>query len=152
MSNPLSTQIGGTHYKMWEVQPVEVYFKYDLNAFEANILKYGSRFLFKNGAEDLDKMLHYAELYADFILREVEARGIKAGTTERYGLPISYEWGDNLGAFEYFIRGNDLRNISPATARILEVAAQFLASPSNLNYLNELATEARLLALEIYGR
>lgn len=60
--NPLNEQIGGDHYKHFTKQPVELFAEYDLNPFQANIIKYIARHEHKNGIEDLQKALHYAEL------------------------------------------------------------------------------------------
>ena len=58
----LKTQVGGTHYKNLPYQPVELIAKLDLNFFQGNIIKYLSRYKGKNGKEDLQKAIHYAEL------------------------------------------------------------------------------------------
>lgn len=58
----LSTQVGGSHYKKMAIQPTEYSQKNKLNWCEGNIVKYASRHGSKNGAEDVRKIIHYAEL------------------------------------------------------------------------------------------
>jgi len=63
-------QIGGQHYKSYAIQPVEFCQKNNLNAIESAIIKYAVRHRDKNGREDVEKIIHYAELlleleYAD---------------------------------------------------------------------------------------
>ena len=58
----LDVQVGGGHYKSLPVQPVEYCQKNGLNYCEANIVKYVSRHKEKNGAEDIKKVIHYAQL------------------------------------------------------------------------------------------
>lgn len=58
----LDTQIGGNHYKNMSMQPVELFAKTRCTAFQANIWKYITRYKYKNGAEDIKKCMHYAEL------------------------------------------------------------------------------------------
>ncbi|MCK9429006.1 MAG: DUF3310 domain-containing protein [Candidatus Omnitrophica bacterium] len=62
-NNPLSTQIGGNHYKNFVIQPVEFIIKNKLNFFQGNVIKYICRYMDKNGIEDLKKIKHYIELY-----------------------------------------------------------------------------------------
>lgn len=58
----LEKQIGGKHYKGLSYQVVEVAADANLNFFQASILKYVSRYKEKNGLQDLEKSIHYAEL------------------------------------------------------------------------------------------
>ena len=58
----LDIQIGGNHYKNMKMQPVELFAKTCCTAFQANIWKYITRYKYKNGAEDIKKCRHYAEL------------------------------------------------------------------------------------------
>ena len=55
-------QIGGSHYKDMPFQPVELFAKTRCTAFQANIWKYITRYKHKNGAEDVRKCMHYAQL------------------------------------------------------------------------------------------
>lgn len=58
----LAKQVGGKHYKSLNYQVVEVAADANLNFFQASILKYVSRYKDKNGVQDLEKAIHYAEL------------------------------------------------------------------------------------------
>ena len=66
----LDIQVGGMHYKQYQIQPVEFCQKNNLNAIEASIVKYAVRHRDKGGKEDVEKIIHYAKLllqleYAD---------------------------------------------------------------------------------------
>lgn len=62
MQSALSIQQGGTHYKSLAIQPIEYIHKNNLDFFQGNIVKYVTRHKDKNGAEDLLKVIHYAQL------------------------------------------------------------------------------------------
>ena len=55
-------QIGGKHYKDFKIQPIEFITKNKLSFIQGCVVKYICRFDRKNGKEDLDKIIHYAEL------------------------------------------------------------------------------------------
>ena len=59
---PQDKQIGGSHYKHFTIQPYEFIAKNNLTFFQGNIVKYVCRYLFKNGIEDLEKIIHYCQL------------------------------------------------------------------------------------------
>ena len=66
----LDKQVGGMHYKQYQIQPVEFCQKNGLNAIESSIVKYAVRHRDKGGKEDVEKIIHYAKLlleleYAD---------------------------------------------------------------------------------------
>jgi hypothetical protein len=58
----LDKQIDGTHYKDMPIQPIEFITKNKLDWYQGNIIKYASRHHNKGGADDLRKVIHYAEL------------------------------------------------------------------------------------------
>ena len=58
----LDTQQGGSHYRDMEIQPIEFIHANGLDFFQGNMLKYLCRHNTKNGAEDLRKVIHYAQL------------------------------------------------------------------------------------------
>lgn len=60
--NPLDKQIGGSHYKTMKIQPVEYINANNMGFLEGNIIKYITRHHSKGGAEDIKKVIHYAEL------------------------------------------------------------------------------------------
>jgi hypothetical protein len=58
----IENQVGGSHYKSMKIQPVELFAKTHCTAFQANIWKYVLRYKQKNGKQDLEKAIHYAQL------------------------------------------------------------------------------------------
>ncbi len=58
----LDIQAGGSHYKDCAIQPIEFIHANGLDFFQGNIIKYATRHKAKNGAEDLRKVIHYAQL------------------------------------------------------------------------------------------
>jgi hypothetical protein len=61
-ASAFAKQVGGTHYKDMEVQPLDYILANNLGFCEGNIVKYITRYAMKGGPEDLDKVIHYAEL------------------------------------------------------------------------------------------
>lgn len=61
-NNPLEKQVGGNHYKGFVIQPVEFIYKNNIDFLSGNIIKYAARHKSKNGAEDVKKIIHYAQL------------------------------------------------------------------------------------------
>ena len=62
MSDPRKKQIGGDHYKKMVVQPSDYIVKNNLGWYEGNIVKYITRHSVKGGKQDVEKVIHYAEL------------------------------------------------------------------------------------------
>lgn len=60
-------QVGGAHYKDFTIQPVEFLMGTDLDWCSMNIIKYASRHHKKNGLEDVEKIIHYAELLKELM-------------------------------------------------------------------------------------
>lgn len=63
--NSLSTQVGGSHYKNFAIQPIEFVHKNNLNFIQGNVIKYICRYKDKNGIEDLKKVKHYVDMLID---------------------------------------------------------------------------------------
>ena len=59
---PQDKQIGGSHYKFFEIQPYEFISKNELTFFQGNVIKYVIRYPYKGGIEDLEKIKHYCDL------------------------------------------------------------------------------------------
>jgi|TARA_R100001163_G_C5054996_1_gene191506 hypothetical protein len=59
---PEGKQIGGSHYKFFDIQPYEFISRNKLSFFQGNVVKYVCRYLFKNKIEDLEKIKHYCDL------------------------------------------------------------------------------------------
>ena len=64
-------QIGGNHYRSFLIQPWTFIRKNGLNPFQANVIKYVCRYLFKGKTiEDINKIIHYCELEIERIKEE----------------------------------------------------------------------------------
>lgn len=62
MGKAIEKQVGGLHYKEMKIQPIEFIQENGFGFCEGNIIKYVSRYRFKNGVEDLKKARHYLEI------------------------------------------------------------------------------------------
>lgn len=60
-NNPLDTQVGGSHYRCLDPQPIELFIQNDIPFPEANAIKYLARWRAKNGVEDLRKAAQYLQ-------------------------------------------------------------------------------------------
>ena len=58
----LEFQVGGDHYKRNAYQPIELITKLDCTFIQGCIIKYITRYRFKNGLQDINKCVHYAAL------------------------------------------------------------------------------------------
>ncbi len=58
-------QVGGSHYKDMEIQPIDFITKNNLSYIQGNVIKYVCRYKDKNGVEDLEKAMHYLEILID---------------------------------------------------------------------------------------
>jgi len=54
--------IGGDHYRQGSIQPIEYIHANNLSFCEGNIIKYISRWRYKDGLKDLEKAKHYIDL------------------------------------------------------------------------------------------
>jgi hypothetical protein len=61
-----SKQVGGTHYKGFEIQPAEFCYKNNIPYLEATAIKYLCRWREKGGVQDLDKAIHFIEMLKEF--------------------------------------------------------------------------------------
>lgn len=61
-----STQVGGTHYKKFKIQPAEFCHVNNIPYLEATAIKYLCRWRDKGGIQDLDKAIHFIELLKEF--------------------------------------------------------------------------------------
>lgn len=61
-------QVGGNHYQVQNVQPIDYILDNELDFCEGNVVKYVTRWKFKNGIEDLKKARHYL----DFLIEHEE--------------------------------------------------------------------------------
>jgi hypothetical protein len=59
----IDKQIGGNHYKQYQIQPIEFIVKNKLDFIQGNIIKYALRNkVGENPNEKWDKIIHYCEL------------------------------------------------------------------------------------------
>ena len=70
--SPLEHQVGGDHYKSMDIQPVEFALVNNLNTAQANIVKYLLR---DKSADDIDKAIHYLDLWLEIAARYGYALG-----------------------------------------------------------------------------
>jgi len=68
--NPFDEQVGGSHYKSMKIQPVEFILANELGFCEGNVVKYICRYKQKNGVQDLEKVIHYAQLLIKHLQEE----------------------------------------------------------------------------------
>lgn len=61
-----SEQIGGTHYKEFEIQPAYFCYVNKIPYLEATAIKYLCRWRKKGGVEDLDKAKHFIDLLKEY--------------------------------------------------------------------------------------
>jgi hypothetical protein len=61
-------QVGGNHYQVQNIQPIDYILANELDFCEGNIVKYVTRWKHKNGIEDLRKARHYL----DFLIEHEE--------------------------------------------------------------------------------
>ena len=62
MARETNRQVGGDHYEKCGIMPTTYIRANNLDFFEGNIVKYVTRHKDKNGAEDIKKVIHYAEM------------------------------------------------------------------------------------------
>lgn len=62
MARKTNGQVGGDHYKKCGIMPTTYIRANNLDFFEGNIVKYITRHKDKGGAEDIEKVIHYAEM------------------------------------------------------------------------------------------
>ena len=62
MTDPLSTQVGGSHYKDCHIQPIEYMLANNLGYIEGAVVKYVTRWKDKGGVQDLEKARHLLEI------------------------------------------------------------------------------------------
>lgn len=62
----VDTQVGGTHYKKFKIQPAEFCYKNEIPYLEATAIKYLCRWKDKGGIQDLEKAKHFIDLLIEF--------------------------------------------------------------------------------------
>lgn len=69
-------QIGGNHYEKCGIMPTTYIRANNLDFFEGNIVKYITRHKDKGGAEDIKKVIHYAEMILEDVYGGKEEESI----------------------------------------------------------------------------
>ena len=62
----IDEQVGGSHYKQFQIQPAEFCYKNNIPYLEATAIKYLCRWKDKGGVEDLQKAKHFIDLLIEF--------------------------------------------------------------------------------------
>jgi len=63
-------QVGGSHYNDMQIQPIDFIMHNNLPYAEGNVIKYITRHRSKNGAEDIQKSIHYCHFILEFCYGE----------------------------------------------------------------------------------
>ncbi len=61
-TKPLETQVGGSHYVGFAIQPAEFMHRNEIGFLAGNAIKYLVRYKSKGGAEDIKKAIHYCQM------------------------------------------------------------------------------------------
>ena len=81
--SPSKTQVGGSHYKDMAIQPFHFAMGNNFNAFQFAVVKYASRYLNKNGVQDLKKIMHFCELEIERLESLKEDHGSESPAPEK---------------------------------------------------------------------
>ena len=65
-------QVGGDHYKNYNIQPIDFFVQNDIPFAEASVIKYVLRHRSKNGVQDIDKAIHYLDLIKEIYYNKME--------------------------------------------------------------------------------
>ena len=68
----LDVQVNGSHYKDFPIQPIEFIHKNNLSFAQGNVVKYICRYRQKGEAEDIRKVIHYAQLILELEYGETQ--------------------------------------------------------------------------------
>lgn len=67
MDSALDLQIGGNHYTNMQMQPISLITRANCDFIQGCIIKYISRYKNKNGKQDIEKCIHYAQLAIELL-------------------------------------------------------------------------------------
>lgn len=81
--SPSKTQVGGSHYKEMAIQPFHFAMANQFNAFQFAVVKYASRYLNKNGVQDLKKIIHFCELEIERLGSLNEEQSVESQAPEK---------------------------------------------------------------------
>ena len=68
-----SRQVGGSHYQDRAIQPIDYIIANGLDFCEGSVVKYVTRWKYKNGIEDLEK----AKQYVEFLIETAKRAGAR---------------------------------------------------------------------------
>lgn len=118
-NNALAVQVGGNHYKAMKIQPVEFVMINRWDFCASSILKYVLRHANKNGRQDLEKALHFAQLRlallglgAEQVCEAIEMRDFITANS------VPVEEGDALTALARVVWENSTRAYQELTDAI----------------------------------
>lgn len=89
--SPSKTQVGGSHYKDMVIQPFHFAMANQFNAFQFAVVKYASRYLNKNGVQDLKKIMHFCELEIERLESLKEEQSVEAPAPEKASVESQVE-------------------------------------------------------------
>lgn len=92
MDSALDVQIGGSHYKNLQMQPITFITKAGCDFIQGCIIKYITRYKDKNGKQDIEKCIHYAQLAIELLPDEKNYLNI--------GLGYSYSKANSLNQYQ----------------------------------------------------
>ena len=92
MDSALDIQIGGNHYRDLQMQPIVLITKANCDFIQGCIIKYISRYKSKNGKQDIEKCIHYAQLAIELLPDEKNYVNI--------GLGYSYAKTNSLNQYQ----------------------------------------------------
>lgn len=64
-TSAFDSQIGGSHYKDFPIQPIEFIHKNNLGKLQGDVIQYVVRYKGKNGKQDLIKAIHCLQLLVE---------------------------------------------------------------------------------------
>ncbi len=88
-----SKQVGGNHYESLPIQPTDYIHQNGLGFIAGNIVKYVSRYKFKNGLEDLRKAQHYLNQLIDYEQKAMARHHDDPPADNHFGLDLLSEYG-----------------------------------------------------------
>lgn len=92
MDSVLDIQVGGNHYKSLQMQPIILITKANCDFIQGCIIEHISRYKNKNGKQDVEKCIHYAQLAIELLPDEKNYLNI--------GLGYSYSKTNNLNSYQ----------------------------------------------------
>lgn len=110
----LKSQVGGSHYKDMAFQPIVLITALECSFIQGCIIKYISRYKNKNGAQDIEKCIHYAQLA--IALRDKKECNAKVSISV-------YVLKNRLTAYQYRIINQAVHN---EYARVIQTCKELL--------------------------